>query len=132
MRVAENQSPKKYRISAKERARRRRHMQAVRATQSVEQCIRGGKTRGDRHAAEGTGVCGLSEEERLKASAEGGRIGGPIAAAHPNSIAALAALCQDRQHQRYASHCSAHVRRGRIKVGCEFCEELISREAATE
>jgi len=124
MRVVEgNQSPRKYRISPKERARRSEHMRAVRATQSVGQCERGGKTRGDRHAAEGTGVCGRTEEQRFADGQKGGLIGGPIAAANPNSKAALKAMLQDRDHQRYAAHCGQHVHKNRVNPRCEFCSE---------
>lgn len=98
-------------------------MRALRATQSVEQCVRGGKTRGDRHAAEGTGVCGRTAEQRFADAQKGGLAGGSKGAANPASRKALKVLTQDRKHQRYASHCSNHVRRNIVKPGCEFCSE---------
>ncbi len=84
---------------------------------------RSGKRQGNLHAVNGTGVCGRTPEQMLLDGQKGGLIGGPIAAKHPNSKAALKALTQDRDHQRYASHCSNHVRLGRPKISCEFCSE---------
>jgi hypothetical protein len=110
-------------FSEAERKRRSEQMKAVRATQSREQCVRGGKTRGDLHAINKTGVCGRSEEQRFADGQKGGLIGGPIAGANPRSREALLALCNDRQHQRYASHCGQHVKRCRPNPRCEFCSE---------
>lgn len=113
----------KYRISPEERSRRSEHMRAVRATQSREQCVKGGKTRGDLHAINKTGVCGRSEDQRFADAQKGGLAGGSKGAANPNSKAALKAMLQDREHQRYASHCSNHVHKNRVNPRCEFCSE---------
>jgi hypothetical protein len=64
----------KYRITEAERDRRSGHMRAVRATQSREQCVRGGKTRGDLHATNKTGVCGRSPIKRRADGKLGGHI----------------------------------------------------------
>jgi hypothetical protein len=113
----------KYRISLEERERRRKLIRAVRALQNPDVFARGGKTRGDRHAREKTGVCGRSKEKRIEDARQGGLLGGSLGAANPASIKALFALTQDRQHQRFASHRSNHIRRGRLKPDCDFCAE---------
>jgi hypothetical protein len=59
---------------------------------------------------------------------KGGLAGGYAGSQHPNSKRALAEMLQDTTHQKYASHCSNHVRRGIVKLGCEFCMNPPSAE----
>jgi hypothetical protein len=103
-------------------------MKAVRAAQSRDVSVRGGKTAGNLHAVNRTGVCGQTKEELLKNASEGGRIGGPLGAANPASIKALYALTQDRRHQQYAAHCARHVKKGIKNLCCEFCRQSAGAE----
>lgn len=106
-------------LSNEERVRRG---ERIRAACTLEDKKKGGKVQGQRHAENKTGVCGRSPEQRILDGQKGGLVSGPIAAKHPNSKRALAALLQDRDHQRYAAHCSNHTRRNFFKQGCEWCE----------
>jgi hypothetical protein len=122
----------KYRISEDERQRRREQMRIVRANQSPEARFRGGKTRGDRHAAEKTGVCGRSQEQMILDAKKGGLAGGYAGSQHPNSKAAWRAMLKNSDHQRAAGrvggHVSNHVNKGRFNPLCEFCLTAFEQE----